>query len=63
MRIEDFELAAPGKGEVAVQVRFAAINPIDRKVRNGYLKIVTGKGLPICRRSVNGSMWSTTRLP
>ncbi|MEI7254851.1 NAD(P)-dependent alcohol dehydrogenase [Dickeya dadantii] len=46
MRLEDFELAVPGKGEVAVQVRFAAINPIDWKVRNGYLKMVTGKAFP-----------------
>lgn len=46
MRLEDFELATPGKGEVAVQVKFAAINPIDWKVRNGYLKMVTGKVFP-----------------
>ena len=46
MRLEDFELAAPGKSEVAVKVRFAAINPIDWKVRNGYLKMVTGKAFP-----------------
>lgn len=46
MRLEDFELAAPGKGEVTVKVRFAAINPIDWKVRNGYLKMVTGKAFP-----------------
>lgn len=46
MRLEDFELATPGKGEVAVKVKFAAINPIDWKVRNGYLKMVTGKVFP-----------------
>jgi NADPH:quinone reductase-like Zn-dependent oxidoreductase len=46
MKLEDFELRAPGKGEVAVKVNFAAINPIDWKVRNGYLKMVTGKKLP-----------------
>ncbi|KAA8696750.1 Alcohol dehydrogenase, zinc-containing protein [Pseudomonas caricapapayae] len=46
MRLEDFELSAPGKGEVAVQVRFAAINPIDWKLRNGMMKIVTGKAFP-----------------
>ncbi|WKV52250.1 NAD(P)-dependent alcohol dehydrogenase [Dickeya fangzhongdai] len=46
MQLEYFELAALGKGEVAVQVRFAAINPIDWKVRNGYLRMVTGKAFP-----------------
>jgi NADPH:quinone reductase-like Zn-dependent oxidoreductase len=46
MRVEDFELPAPGKGEVAVQVKFAAINPIDWKLRNGLMKIVTGKVFP-----------------
>ena len=46
MRLEDFELAAPGKGQVAVKIKFAAINPIDWKVRGGYLKIMTGKTFP-----------------
>ena len=46
MRLEDFELRTPEKGEVAVQVNFAAINPIDWKVRNGHLKMVTGKKFP-----------------
>ncbi len=46
MKLEDFELRAPSKGEVAVKVNFAAINPIDWKVRNGHLKMVTGKKFP-----------------
>ena len=46
MKLEDFQLRTPGKGEVAVKVSFAAINPIDWKVRNGYLKMVTGKTFP-----------------
>lgn len=46
MELVDFELHAPAKGEVAVQVKFAAINPIDWKVRNGHLKMVTGKVFP-----------------
>ncbi len=46
MQLEDFELRTPGKGEVAVKVAFAAINPIDWKVRNGHLKMVTGKTFP-----------------
>jgi NADPH:quinone reductase-like Zn-dependent oxidoreductase len=46
MKLEDFALRTPGKGEVAVKVNFAAINPIDWKVRNGALKMVTGKKFP-----------------
>lgn len=41
MRLEQFELEAPGKGQVAVRVRYAAINPIDWKLRMGDMKIVT----------------------
>ena len=46
MKLEAFELKAPETGEVAVKVKFAAINPIDWKVRNGYLKMMTGKKFP-----------------
>lgn len=46
MQIEDFELPQPGKGEVAVQVKYAAINPIDWKLRGGQMKIVTGRTFP-----------------
>lgn len=46
MALEDFQLAAPAKDEVAVKVKFAAINPIDWKMRNGVMKIVTGKAFP-----------------
>jgi NADPH:quinone reductase-like Zn-dependent oxidoreductase len=46
MQLEEFELATPRKGELAVAVEFAAINPIDWKVRNGDLKMVTGKSFP-----------------
>ena len=46
MRIDDFELTSPGKGEVAVRVKFAAINPIDWKLRSGQMKLVTGKVFP-----------------
>ncbi len=47
MKLEAFELKAPGTGEVAVKVKFAAINPIDWKVRNGYLKMVTGRNFRV----------------
>lgn len=46
MRLENFELAVPTADEVAVKVRFAAINPIDWKMRSGAMKIVTGNSFP-----------------
>ncbi|MGO7591289.1 NAD(P)-dependent alcohol dehydrogenase [Rhizobium leguminosarum] len=46
MRLEEFELASPGKGQVAVKIKFAAINPIDWKLRAGRMKIVTGRAFP-----------------
>lgn len=46
MLLEQFTPEAPGKGEVAVRVRFAAINPIDWKLRQGEMRIVTGKRFP-----------------
>lgn len=46
MRLEDFELPALAAGQVAVKVKFAGINPIDWKVRQGNLKMLTGKSFP-----------------
>ncbi|SEF35139.1 NAD(P)-dependent alcohol dehydrogenase [Variovorax sp. NFACC27] len=46
MRLAEFDLESPGQSDVAVRVRFAALNPIDWKVRNGDLKMVTGKSFP-----------------
>ncbi len=46
MRLENFELAAPGAGQVAVKVKFASIQPIDWKLRRGDLKILTGRSFP-----------------
>lgn len=46
MRVDDFELLSPGEGEVGVRVKFAAINPIDWKLRSGQMKIVTGRTFP-----------------
>jgi NADPH:quinone reductase-like Zn-dependent oxidoreductase len=46
MRFEDFEPARPGAGEVLVRVRAAAANPYDWKVRNGEMKIMTGRNFP-----------------
>jgi len=46
MRLAVFELPALKPGEVAVEVRCAALNPVDWKVRNGDMKLVTGKRFP-----------------
>src|SRR6056297_1727364 len=36
----------PGKNEVLIRVAAAAVNPVDWKIREGRLKIVTGKKFP-----------------
>lgn len=46
MRLETFVPEEPGKDEVAIAVKFAALNPIDWKVRSGMMKIVTGRSFP-----------------
>lgn len=46
MSLAHADLPEPGRGEVAVKVRFASINPIDWKVRHGQLKMLTGKAFP-----------------
>ncbi|MFN5911255.1 MAG: NADP-dependent oxidoreductase [Bacteroidota bacterium] len=47
MRIEEIELAPPGKGEVQVRVHAAGVNPVDWKVRNGILRWLPLYRLPI----------------
>nr|WP_311409778.1 NAD(P)-dependent alcohol dehydrogenase [Methylorubrum extorquens] len=46
MHLAPFELPDLAHGEVAVEVRFAALNPVDWKVRRGDMKLVTGKRFP-----------------
>nr|WP_315211878.1 NAD(P)-dependent alcohol dehydrogenase [uncultured Duganella sp.] len=46
MRLENFDLGVPGNGELAIRVHVAAINPIDWKLRQGVMKIMTGKNFP-----------------
>jgi NADPH:quinone reductase-like Zn-dependent oxidoreductase len=46
MRLEEFELPPPQAGQVAVTVKAAAMNPIDWKVRQGQLKMMTGRSFP-----------------
>jgi NADPH:quinone reductase-like Zn-dependent oxidoreductase len=46
MRLEEFEPAAPGKGQVLVRVLAAAANRLDWAVRNGDLRLLTGRRFP-----------------
>jgi NADPH:quinone reductase-like Zn-dependent oxidoreductase len=46
LRIEEFALAAPARGQIRVQVRAAAANPMDWKIRKGELKMMTGRRFP-----------------
>ncbi|MEE4596917.1 NADP-dependent oxidoreductase [Streptomyces sp. DSM 41524] len=46
LRLEDFEPAPPGPGEVLVRVRAAAANPMDWKIRSGAMKMLTGRRFP-----------------
>ncbi|WP_225998305.1 alcohol dehydrogenase catalytic domain-containing protein [Myceligenerans pegani] len=46
LRLEDFEPARPGSGDVLILVRAAAANPMDRSIRSGAMKVVTGRKFP-----------------
>jgi NADPH:quinone reductase-like Zn-dependent oxidoreductase len=46
MRLESYTPPAPAEHEVLVRVKAAAINPLDWKMRNGELKIITGRKFP-----------------
>ncbi|GAA3621317.1 NADP-dependent oxidoreductase [Nonomuraea rosea] len=46
MRLEEFEPARPGSGQVLVRVRAAAANPMDWGIRSGVMKMVTGRTFP-----------------
>lgn len=46
LRLEEFEPRQPGPGEIQVRVKAAAANPMDWKIRNGEMKIMTGRSFP-----------------
>ncbi|NWL31966.1 NAD(P)-dependent alcohol dehydrogenase [Paenarthrobacter nitroguajacolicus] len=46
MRFEAFRLPEPAEFEVAVSVRATSVNPIDWKLRQGQLKMMTGRTFP-----------------
>jgi NADPH:quinone reductase-like Zn-dependent oxidoreductase len=46
MRLEEFEPASPAAGQIAVRVKAASVNKVDWVVRNGGLKLVTGRRFP-----------------
>ena len=46
MRLAEFELPPPGRGEVLVRVRAASANPMDWKIRNGDTRLMTGRRFP-----------------
>src|SRR5580658_10043204 len=46
MRLETYELAAPGKDEIAVRVSASSVNPVDWKIRQGAMKFMTGRRFP-----------------
>ncbi|WP_165644125.1 alcohol dehydrogenase catalytic domain-containing protein, partial [Mycobacteroides abscessus] len=46
MRLEEFEPQKLGSDDVLVRVRAAAANPMDFGIRNGAMKMVTGRSFP-----------------
>ena len=46
MRLETYELPTPGKREILVRVKAASINPLDWKLRQGFMKLMMGRRFP-----------------
>jgi NADPH:quinone reductase-like Zn-dependent oxidoreductase len=46
MQLESFDLPSPGRGEILVRVKAASINPVDWKLRQGAMKVMTGSRFP-----------------
>lgn len=47
VHIEDFEVPHPNKGEVQIEVVSAGVNPVDWKIREGYLRDYLDHDFPI----------------
>jgi len=47
LRLVDIDRPVPGHGEVLIQVKAASLNPVDSKIRNGYLKDIVPLPLPL----------------
>jgi NADPH:quinone reductase-like Zn-dependent oxidoreductase len=46
LRLEEVALPEPGRGQIRVRIKAAAANPMDWKIRNGELKMMTGRSFP-----------------
>ncbi|MFG1607753.1 NADP-dependent oxidoreductase [Actinoplanes sp. NPDC049265] len=46
LRLEEFEPPDPGRGEILVRMRAAAANAMDWKMRNGEMRLMTGRTFP-----------------
>ena len=46
LRVEEYALPEPGRGQIRVRIRAAAANPMDWKIRNGEMKMMTGRKFP-----------------
>eukprot|EP01035_Chromulina_nebulosa_P016270 gene16270-21569_t len=46
MRLEPYEIPAPRNNEIVVRVKAASINPLDWKLRQGFMKFIMGRRFP-----------------
>ena len=46
MRLETYHLPPPNKGEILLKVKAASINPLDWKLRQGFMKFMMGRRFP-----------------